>query len=107
MTARKGDRAGDERLGQFSLFRQHAVVLDEHERHTLERRALIAAQFFFLISQLKPSTASLPTIGSPMGALPASRAVRRVLAPLAWERGLPPPTWWSSLRRDCLASSVL
>src|SRR5919108_48504 len=34
-------------------------------------------QFFFLISQLKPSTGSLPTIASPIESLPAMRAIGR------------------------------
>jgi hypothetical protein len=42
MTTGKGDRAGNERLGQFSLFRQDALALDEHKRDTLERRSFIA-----------------------------------------------------------------
>src|SRR5260370_42026970 len=98
MTARKGDRAGDERLGQFSLFRQHTVVLDKHESHTLERRALIAAQFFFLISHVNPSTGSLPTIGSPVVSLPSDRAIGTVVPPFAWWKCVANTTLWCSLR---------
>jgi hypothetical protein len=49
-------------------------------------RGAVTAQagYFFLISQLKPSTGSLPTIGSPMESEPAMRAMGRFLPPFTW-----------------------
>src|SRR5437660_1012085 len=36
VTTRKSERARNKRLGEFSLFRQHVSVLDQHERDALD-----------------------------------------------------------------------
>jgi hypothetical protein len=82
VTTGESDRAGREALGQLSLFREHAPVRDQHERDALDRD--VTSAYFFLISHEKPSTGSLPTIGSPMVSLPSSRAIGRFLPPLTW-----------------------
>ena len=75
---RRAQARDQEADGEGSLRGRHDLDLGPPPTAARGERETVGSgrgQFFFLISQVKPSTGSLPTIGSPIVSEPAMRAM--------------------------------